>query len=132
LGGSVPSRTNAGTRYAGDEQSATWDEWGAVMGAIYAADPDARMGGTSKRPTYGNADHFHFQTGDRFRGRVELNRPAVTADAPTTYLPADTHPRHRWVYQGKTPALAIVHECSECSAITRRADFDTFASKIGA
>ena len=82
-------RNNTGHFGAGDYNGATWDEWGAFFGALYDLDPDARCGGTSKRPVYARADHYHFVTGHRFH-RVEHVKGSPT------YLPADTHPRHNW------------------------------------
>lgn len=75
-------KSNTGMYGAGDYSGATWDEWGAFMGAVYALDPSARWGGSAKKPVYADAEDFHFQTGGRFRAGV---------------LPVDTHPRHRWV-----------------------------------
>lgn len=103
LTGSSNSRPNSGTSGASDDYAATWDEWGAVMAAIFDADPDARMGGTAKRPVYADRDHFHFATGDRFR--------PVTY-RPDTYLPEDTHARHSWDYEGE----GVGFKCRKCSA----------------
>jgi len=95
-------RSNTGLYGSGDFDGATWDEWGAFFGALFDADPAARCGGSSRRPVYGDADHFHFLTGDRFHKRVitERHPSGSIATTRTSYLPADTHPRHRWVYQG--------------------------------
>lgn len=95
-------RNNTGKYGAGDYHGATWDEWGTVLGAIFRADPKARMGGTEKAPTYRDAKEFHVITGGRFK------EPGI---------PADTHSRHRWV-QGKN----LTYTCSNkagCSAIWR-------------
>jgi len=81
LGGSG-GRNNTGLYGAGDYCGATWDEWGAVMGAIYMLDPAARWGG-AKNPQYADAEDFHFKTRNRFKAGI---------------LPADTHARHKWVY----------------------------------
>lgn len=83
LGGNG-GRNNTGLYGAGDYCGATWDEWGAFFAALYELDPEALCGGSVRRPIYADADDFHFQTGDRFRNG----------------LPADTHPKHRWEYQG--------------------------------
>lgn len=101
-------RSNTGRYGAGDYDGATWDEWGAFFGALYDADPKARCGGTAKRPTYADAEHYHFETGDRFRPRVEGTR--------ATYLPADTHPRHGWVYQDGAMLGTGSYKCRRCSA----------------
>lgn len=92
-------RNNTGLYGAGDYDGATWDEWGAFFGALYAADPTARCGGSAKSPVYADATHFHFMTNERF----ELN------DAGT-HMPADTHPRHNWKDDGGTWV------CSKCDA----------------
>jgi hypothetical protein len=89
-------RTNSGRYGAGDFDGATWDEWGAFLGALYAADETARCGGTSKRPTYADAAHFHFETGDRFEARP--THPHGLDGVRLVHLPADTHPRHSWSY----------------------------------
>lgn len=91
-----------GTQYGNnpDVKSATWDEWGTVMGRIFDADPSARMGGTAKRPIYADAYDYHWQTDDRFADGV---------------MPTDTHPVHRWDFTG-TPGQ---QECKKCSAVRR-------------
>lgn len=98
--------TNTGQYGAGDRPGATWDEWGAVFGRLYAADPSAVCGGTFARPIYRDADHFTWITGGRFTGGV---------------IPADTHKRHRWDYAGDVVTGSYtVHTCRKCSAIVRR------------
>jgi len=92
-------RNNTGLYGAGDYDGATWDEWGAFFGALFDADPTARCGGTAKRPVYADAEHYHFLTGDRFHKR-DVQRRGTLDEWSTSYLPADTHPRHRWVYDG--------------------------------
>lgn len=107
-------RNNTGQYGAGDYDGATWDEWGAFFGALYAADAGARCGGTAKRPTYANAAHYHFVTGDRFRGRMITTPAGVTR---RTYLPEDTHPRHGWIYLGTWGDHgAAGYKCRKCSA----------------
>ena len=98
-------RNNTGLYGAGDYEGATWDEWGAFFGALYDLDPTARCGGSAKRPTYANREHYHYVTGYRF-GR----------NADGRYLPTDTHPRHRWIYQGALGSSGL--ECSKCGATT--------------
>jgi hypothetical protein len=88
----------------GDWQAATWDEWGAFLGALFDADPQARAGGSVKRPVYRDRDHFHFLTGDRFQRRYNI------AGQPT-YLPEDTHKRHHWKFQWDKG-----FDCTKCSA----------------
>lgn len=76
-------RNNTGLYGAGDYCGATWDEWGAFLGALFALDWDARVG-SAKNPTYANGNDFHYQTAWRF------------ARFKGVHVPPDTHPRHRW------------------------------------
>lgn len=81
--GGTGGRNNTGLYGAGDYDGATWDQWGAFLGAVFTLDPNAYM------PTaYRTADHFYAVTGDRFKAR--------TVDGRTTHYPADTHKRHSW------------------------------------
>lgn len=96
LVGNSSRRVMAPPNGAGDETAATWDEWGVFFANLFAIDPDARCGGTVKRPVYANGVDFHNKTGGRFGQRM---------------LPADTHQQHRWQYDGET-----VH-CTKCSAL---------------
>lgn len=98
-------RPNSGKYGAGgDYQAATWDEWGAFLGALYDADINARCGGSVRRPVYRDAEHFHFKTGSRFRLRFDVA-------GGTNYLPIDTHPRHQWLYDSP-----VGFKCRKCSA----------------
>lgn len=99
------ARRNTGTRGASDEYGATWDEWGIFLAALYEVDPDARCGGSAKRPIYANADDYHWQTGDRFH----------------TLTPGEQHRRHRWEYVGQLLTGAWLHRC-KCGATKRYAD----------
>jgi hypothetical protein len=76
-----------------DDPTATWDEWGAFMAALFAVDPDAFWGSASY-PAYVNVDDFNRKTADRFSAT-----PGV--------LPADTHKRHTFRDEGR---------CVKCSA----------------
>src|SRR5213596_2251151 len=58
-------RNNTGLYGAGDYCGATWDEWGAFLGALFALDWDARVGSV-KNPTYANGADFHDITTRRF------------------------------------------------------------------
>lgn len=89
---------NTGRRGADVEKSAAWDEWGVVLGAVFAADPHA-ICGTAKRPVYAGVNDFHWQTGERF------------ADLEPGTLPEDTHALHRWDYVAQG-----TRECLKCSA----------------
>lgn len=89
-------RNNTGAYGAGDYNGATWDEWGAVLGALYIFDPTMICGGTAKTPVYADAEHYHFLTNERFRAGD---------------IPADTHPRHRWDLQSD-----MSWACKKCSA----------------
>lgn len=90
--------------YNPGDKAATWDEWGVVLAAIFAADPAARAGGSAARPIYGSAEHFHHTTAGRF----------------TDGLPEDTHPRHKWVPVIARGSGGTVRQlsmyCDKCSA----------------
>jgi hypothetical protein len=75
LSGTSPRR---GQSTIGDSEyyAATWDQWGIVLGALFEADPDARVA-----QVYEGADDFHWQTSDRFNGQQ--------------ITPC---PQHRWVF----------------------------------
>ena len=98
-------RKNTGTSGAGDESGATWDEWGVVLAAVFAADPGA-MCGSKAYPAYRNAEHYHFLTGDRFRAGT---------------LPEDTHKRHRWTLHLSDNR----NGCASCSS-----DVPTWAARL--
>lgn len=91
--------------------AATWDEWGVFLGRLYVIDPEMVVG-NAKNPIYASAEHFHWSTGNRFLSG--MSNPSLTM------LPADTHPRHKWEYQGEMVTGAYyVHACKKCSAIRR-------------
>lgn len=79
-----------------DHQGATWDEWGVFIARLYQVDPNA-LWGSAKHPVYDGADNFHYLTADRFYDGT---------------MPTDTHPRHKWEYQGGYQNFA----CKKCSA----------------
>jgi hypothetical protein len=87
-----------------DAKSATWDEWGVVMAAIFAADLTTRMGGTQERPIYANAEDFHWQTGERFA----LRR-----------MPNDTHAQHKWEFVQVGEFKCKGSKGQPCTAIKR-------------
>lgn len=92
---------NTGRWGADGEKSATWDEWGVVLAAVYAADPLA-ICGSAKRPVYVGIGDFHWQTGERF-----------AHVGPDNYtLPEDTHATHRWDY-----VATGTNECTKCTAV---------------
>lgn len=98
-------RRNGGNYGAGSDYAATWDEWGAIFAAIFAADPGATC------RAYEDGEHFHWATGGRF------------ADG----LPAHPHDTHRWEHKGPnlTGAYHVSHckgskAYGKCDAITRR------------
>lgn len=96
LSGNSPYMSQGGDR---DEKAATWDEWGVVLAAVFAADESATAG------EYLNGEHFHWTTGNRFRHG----------------MPEDTHARHKWEYQGTVVTGAYtVSTCKKCTAMSRR------------
>lgn len=99
LEGDSNRRPNSGASGAGSGYAATWDQWGAFLGALFWQDPDMLCGSGAKRPIYRNAKDFHHQTARRFdRG-----------------MPKDTHDGHRWEFQG----VKGERRCSKCKAIQR-------------
>lgn len=103
LSGSSSRRSQAGN---GQYPAATWDEWGAFMGALYLMDPDARWG--TKSWGYDDSADFDRKTCGRFR---------------SGQIPADTHPQHKWQYdyEKSSPLSDIArHYCTKCSARTER------------
>lgn len=74
---------NTGLYGAGDYKGAIWDEWGAFLGALFAMDPYARVGG-EKHPVYDGRTDFHYVTAGRF---VQFKGG---------HVPPDSHKRHRW------------------------------------
>ena len=99
---------NSGTYGTTGDHAATWDEWGAIFAAIFAADPNATC------YAYEDGEHFHWTTGGRF------------ADG----LPAHPHDTHRWEHEGASATGAYhVSRCKgskaygKCDAITRRVTY---------
>jgi len=104
LSGSSSRKSQAGN---GDYPAATWDEWGALMGALYLIDPKA-IWGSAKGWGYKDAADFNRQTQWRFSEGI---------------VPADTHQQHRWQYDHATssPLSDIArHYCTKCSARMER------------
>lgn len=89
LTGTSPYRT-----MSGEDQAATWDEWGVFFSQIFDADPNA-LAGSQKYATYDGEDDFHYKTADRFYNRE---------------IPSDTHPRHKWEYMA--PRRFVCNKCS--------------------
>lgn len=99
LTGNSPSRPNSGKHGADgfelDEHAATWDEWGVIIARVFELDQRA-FWGNAKRPVYGGAVDFHYQTATRFLSGE---------------MPRDTHPRHTWRFD-----QVGVFTCTKCSA----------------
>ena len=81
--------------YGPGDYAATWDEWGVLLGHLFAVDPDAHTG----RYGYLSANDFHYKTGHRFVPGF------ITRDM--------MHRRHRW-----TIHLGYENQC-ECGAVVR-------------
>jgi hypothetical protein len=95
----------------GEDQAATWDQWGIFLGTMFSIDP-AMVCGTVKRPIYADADHFHWVTANRFR--------EIT---PADYVVGHNH---RWEFAGQVVTGAYtVHECksADCLAVVRYGDW---------
>lgn len=81
-------------------KTATWDEWGILINALYDLDPTAHWGKNS----YQCAEHFHWATANRYK----------------TLKIEDQHRRHRWEAQGLSPMRTYwIGECN-CGAVLRR------------
>lgn len=80
------------TRYGA--RSATWDEWGIFLAALYRLDGRAHCG------PYLNVNHFRWSTAGRF----------------LTLAPSMQHLRHRWERQG----MPVVYSTARCSCGARR------------
>lgn len=80
-------------------QSATWDEWGAFLSALYKIDPQMLVG-SAAHPTYRDAADFHWVTDGRY----------------VDGMPVDAHKRHRWNYSRYDGKLV----CAGCSAAQNR------------
>lgn len=79
-----------------DYKAATWDEWGVVLGRLFAMDPNARVA-----RIYEGADHFHYATGERF----------------DRDMPAQLCPRHKWGgWDRNQPNMSW---CTKCDAVRR-------------
>lgn len=79
-------------RQDGKEYAATWDEWGMVLAAIFAADPEATC------DFYADARDFHYKTNWRYAGGG-----------------FDDCPNHRWKFHG----IPRTQDCTKCGAIRR-------------
>lgn len=82
-----------GGRNGSDDHTATWDQWGVFLAALFELDPRMTCW------AYDGAASFHAKTADRFRDG----------------WPADAHGDHRFEYDG-TPGE---QRCRKCSAVTR-------------
>lgn len=94
----------------GGYRSATWDEWGVVLGAAFDADEDACRtrgdifaAGMSAGP-YLDLEHFAWSTGARYDGGE---------------IPDDMHARHRWSRADVVTGAYYVDACKGCTATMR-------------
>lgn len=82
-----------------DYRSATWDEWGIFLAALYTQDPNM-VAGTA----YLNREHFEWSTANRY-------------DA---LAPESQCKRHKWENAGTSIGGAYsVAECARCGAYRR-------------
>ena len=75
----------------------TWDEWGVVLGRLFALDPNARVA-----RVYEGAEHYHHVTGNRF---------------DPDNLPERLCPRHKW--GGWDRNYPDMSWCTKCDAVRR-------------
>lgn len=111
LSGSGVHKSQGGYGMVTDEQAATWDEWGIVLGHLYRLDPNL------KTPYYADADHFVWMTGGRFTSE---------------FTPAQQHRTHRWHHSGDSVTGSYsVREC-KCGAVQRWLHRQTWDEFTGA
>lgn len=90
---------NTGTRGASSEKSATWDEWGIFLNALFEADESVRVA-----KVYEDRESFDWATGSRYRD--------LAAE--------DAHHNHRWEHSGYVVTGSYsVSECTGCHAVRR-------------
>ena len=97
-----------GGQYGGtDAPTASWDEWGMVVAALFELDPWMIVGSPG-RPIYGDIDAFHEVTANRY---VDLR-------------PADACHWHRWDPTGRTWTTSGIEAygmtCRKCGATVYR------------
>lgn len=68
----------------GNARSASWDDYGIFLAALYAIDSDMVVGTSAKRPTYSDRHHFEQVTHGRFRA-LRIGSEGI-------------HHNHRWKY----------------------------------
>lgn len=95
----LSGRGRRGNRYGhGDFQSATWDQWGVFLGALYRKDPLMIAG-----EAYQNAEHFMWSTNNRFDG----------SDFVHCY-------HQRWTFDGYAATNGYgVSRCTKCGTVKR-------------
>lgn len=95
----------------GGYKSATWDEWGAVLGAAFAVDAETcrtrgdiyAAGMTAGH--YESLEHFRWSTAGRY----------------DEGMPDDAHAVHRWHFVGDAVTGAyFIHACKGCTAVRRQ------------
>ena len=86
-----------------DGKSATWDEWGHVIAALYRIDPVALVG------PYFDRSHFYWVTAYRY------------AEASPFHVPVtEQHVQHKWEPQGMAVTGRYYTQKCKCGALTRR------------
>jgi hypothetical protein len=98
LSGHSPYRSQGHGDYA-----ATWDEWGVFLAHLFYTDPHAFVG--SKNWNYDGVHHFNRRTNDRFLWQPDK----------WSYMPEDTHPRHKWWADGTGNG----QYCQKCTAVLK-------------
>lgn len=95
LTGESNRRPNSGTRGAGDDYAATWDQWGVFIAYLFNRDPQM----TTRY--YADKNEFQYRTDHRF--------------AVEDFWPADAHGDHTFRYAG----VPRTQQCTKCSATVR-------------
>ena len=101
--------------FGGEDEAATWDEWGIFLGHLHRLDPNL------KTPYYAGEDHYTWATGGRF-----------TPD----FTPLSQHQRHKWEFSGiGVTGSYSVFECggkNGCGTIMRHLRGQTWAEFVAA
>lgn len=114
LTGESRRRPNSGTRGAGDDYAATWDQWGVFLAVLFEADPDMVV------PYYASPEDYAAQTGDRFGAPEAVmgtrhGEPSMVDKFVSYGWPEDAHGDHVFRFAG-TPSE---QSCTKCSAVKR-------------
>jgi hypothetical protein len=109
LTGESRRRPNGGSRGAGDDYAATWDQWGVFLAVLFDADPNMVT------PHYADAAEFHQRTSNRFDSDGSLRAIDSDSGESSEFWPADAHGDHTFRFSG----VPRQQNCTKCSATQR-------------